>query len=150
MPVLPARIIHISIDRPWREVYVYVAKPENMQFWASGLAAGLKQEGNYWIGDGGPIGKIRVQFSPDNPYGILDHTVTMEDGTVVDNAMRVVANGSGSEVMFVLLRRPDMDEQALESDAAHVLKDLEALKTLMEGQSSIKQRDVSAGPLPPP
>ncbi|MGK6315922.1 SRPBCC family protein [Neorhizobium sp. DT-125] len=132
MTTLPARIIHMSIERPWQEVYAFAANPENMPLWASGLSAGLTRDGEDWIGDGGPIGKVRVRFTPSNPFGILDHTVTMENGLVVENPLRVMRNGDGAEVMFTLLQRPDLDDAAFESDAAHVLKDLRTLKDLME------------------
>ncbi|MBW6424673.1 SRPBCC family protein [Rhizobium sp. XQZ8] len=132
MTILPARIIHIGIDRPWREVYAYAADPENLQHWASGLASGLERDGEDWVGDGGPIGKIRVRFVPENPFGILDHTVTMKNGLVVENPIRIMANGDGAEITFLLLKRPDMSDAAFESDAAHVLKDLTTLKNLLE------------------
>ncbi|RWX78361.1 SRPBCC family protein [Neorhizobium lilium] len=132
MNVMPAQIIHVSIARTWEDVFAFTGKPENMPLWASGLASGLMRDGEDWLGDGGPIGRIRVRFSPPNPYGILDHTVTMEDDTVVVNSMRVVPNGDGAEIMFTLLQRPDQDNAAFETDAAHVLHDLTMLKSLME------------------
>ncbi|MDQ0135536.1 hypothetical protein J2T08_003457 [Neorhizobium galegae] len=132
MATLSARIVHIGIERPWQQVYAFASQPENMPLWASGLAAGLTQDGKDWIGDGGPVGLVRVRFSPDNPFGILDHTVTMENGLVVENPLRVVANGDGAEVMFTLFQRPDLDDAAFEADAAHVRKDLRALKDLLE------------------
>ncbi|SMF70086.1 hypothetical protein SAMN02982989_3897 [Xaviernesmea oryzae] len=132
MTTMPARIIHISIERPWQEVYAFASNPENMPLWASGLSAGLDRDGDDWIGDGGPLGKVRVRFTPGNPFGILDHTVTMENGLVVENPLRVMRNGDGAEIMFTLLQRPDLDDAAFESDAAHVLKDLRTLKELME------------------
>ena len=73
-------------------------------------------------------------LQPENDYGVIDHTVTMPDGLVVQNALRVVPNGDGAEVMFTLLRPPGMDDAAFEADAAHVARDLEALKKLMERQ----------------
>src|SRR5690606_30844699 len=124
-------IVHIGIDRPWAEVYEVAARPETMPRWASGLAAGLTRDGEDWIGDGGPIGTVRIRFAPPNLFGVLDHTVTMEDGLVVENALRVVPNGEGAEVMFTLLQRPGLDAAAFEADAAHVLKDLQALKRLL-------------------
>jgi len=132
MTTMPARIIHMSIERPWREVYAFASNPENMPLWASGLSTGLDRDGDDWIGDGGPLGKVRVRFTPGNPFGILDHTVTMENGLVVENPLRVMRNGDGAEIMFTLLQRPDLDDAAFESDAAHVLKDLRTLKELME------------------
>lgn len=135
MTVLPARIVHIGVDRDWREVYAFASKPENMPAWASGLASGLTRDGEDWLADGGPIGQVRVRFAPENPFGVIDHTVTMETGLVVHNALRVTPNGEGAEVSFVLLRRPDMDDAAFEADAAHVRKDLQALKALLEGDA---------------
>ena len=132
MPTMPARIIHRTVRRDWRAVHAFAAKPENMLLWASGLAAGLTRDGDDWIADGGPIGNVRVRFAPPNDFGVIDHRVTLPDGTVVDNALRVVPNGDGAEVMFTLLRQPDLDDAAFESDAAHVARDLEALKRLME------------------
>lgn len=136
MTTATARIIHRTIERDWRAVYAFAARPENMPLWASGLAAGLTRDGEDWIADGGPIGNVRVRFAPKNDFGVIDHRVTLPDGRVVDNALRVVPNGDGAEVMFTLLRQPDMDDAAFESDAAHIARDLETLKRLMEDKES--------------
>jgi hypothetical protein len=132
MTVLPARIVHIGIDRDWRDVYAYASRPENMPEWASGLASGLTRDGDDWIADGGPIGQVRVRFAPDNPFGVVDHRVTMASGLVVENALRITPAGDGAVVAFTLLQRPDMDAAAFDADAAHVLKDLQALKARLE------------------
>lgn len=133
MRLMAARVVHIGIARDWREVYAFASKPENMPRWAAGLASGLRPDGDDWIADGGPIGKVRVRFTPHNTLGVLDHAVTMPDGSVVENALRVVPNGDGAEVMFTLLRRPDMDDAAFESDARSVEADLAQLRDLLEG-----------------
>jgi len=132
MTTMPARIVHVSIARNWSEVYDFAARPENMPLWASGLASGLTRDGDDWIADGGPVGNVRVRFAEDNGFGVIDHSVTMEDGLVVRNALRVVPNGDGAEVMFTLLRLPGMDDAAFEADAAHVARDLRTLKALLE------------------
>ncbi|MDE1158410.1 MAG: SRPBCC family protein [Neorhizobium sp.] len=132
MTTYPARIIHLTINRDWHAVYDYAHRPENMPHWASGLAAGLTRDGDDWLGDGGPIGTIRIRFAAPNDYGVIDHKVTLENGVTVDNALRVVKNGDGAEVMFTLLRLPDTADAAFETDAAHVTKDLETLKALLE------------------
>jgi hypothetical protein len=133
MPVHAARVVHISVDRNWREVYAFASsKPGNMPRWASGLASGLKHDGEDWIGDGGPIGEIRVRFAPDNRFGVIDHTVTLADGTVVENALRVTPNHDGAEVSFVVIRQAAQDDAAFDVDAAHVAQDLAALKRLLE------------------
>lgn len=139
MPTMQARIVHRSIERPWRQVYDFASKPENMPLWAAGLASGLIPDEGEWIADGGPLGKVRVRFADPNDFGVIDHTVTMPDGTVFYNSLRVVQNGQGAEVLFTLLRMPDMTDAAFEADAAHVAGDLETLKTLMEGPDEKKE-----------
>jgi hypothetical protein len=131
---MPARIIHVPIERNWREVYAFAAKPENMPRWAAGLASGLEQKGEDWIADGGPIGKVRVRFAPPNDFGVIDHRVTFESGEQFENALRVVPNGDGAEVMFTLLWHPGTDDAAFERDARQIEMDLLSLKGLLEQQ----------------
>ncbi|KAA0697589.1 SRPBCC family protein [Neorhizobium sp. P12A] len=131
MSIMSAKIVHISIDRDWRDVYDFASKPENMPLWASGLASGLEPDGEDWIATG-VLGTVRVSFVPPNEFGVLDHTVTIESGLRVYNALRVVPNGDGCEVMFTLLRLPGMTDEQFAADAAHVQRDLEALQNLME------------------
>ena len=132
MTIMPAQTIHIGIECDWTNVFAFARDPENIALWASGLASGLVRDGDDWLGDGGPIGRIRVRFAPPNPFGILDHTVTLEDGTAVFNPMRVVQNGNGALVSFTLFHRTGQDAAAVEADAAHILQDLTKLKILME------------------
>ncbi len=131
MSPMTARIIHTGIARPWREVYAFARDPANMVRWASGLSDGLEPDGEDWLASG-PLGRARIRFAPPNDFGVIDHRVTMPDGTEVDNALRVVANGDGAEVMFTLLRLPDMSDADFERDAQWVAKDLQTLKRLME------------------
>ncbi|MGO4436138.1 SRPBCC family protein [Rhizobium sp. RAF56] len=131
MAIMPAQIIHTSIDRDWQHVYDFAARPENMPLWASGLASGLEKDGDDWIADG-PLGSVRVSFVPPNKFGVIDHTVTIESGLRVYNALRVVPNGDGCEVMFTLLRQPGLTDEQIQADADHVRRDLATLKTLME------------------
>ena len=92
-----------------------------------------KPVGILQIGDGNFL-RAFVDWMVDvtNGAGLFNGEVTLPDGRVVDNALRVAPNGDGTEVMFLLLRQPDMDDAAFESDAAHVARDLDALAGLME------------------
>lgn len=131
MTTMAARIIHISIERDWRDVYAFMADHAKMPLWASGLSSGLTRDGDDWIAPG-PLGNARVRFARDNELGVVDHLVSLDNGTKVHNALRVVPNGDGAEVMFALLRRPEMSDEQFASDAAWVEKDLAALKTILE------------------
>jgi len=64
---------------------------------------------------------------------VLDHYVTLPDGTECYNPLRIVANGAGSEVTFTLFRLPRMSDDAYAADAEAVTRDLATLKALLEG-----------------
>ncbi len=131
MALMDAKIIHIGIERSAEAVYAFASRPENMPLWASGLASGLTQTEDGWIAQG-VLGDIRIHFTPANAFGIIDHTVVLPSGQAVFNALRVVPNGGGAEVMFTLLRQDGMSDAQFDADAAWVLKDLTALKTILE------------------
>ncbi|NSX90674.1 MULTISPECIES: SRPBCC family protein [Rhizobium/Agrobacterium group] len=132
MPVMQSRIIHLSVEKPWAQVYGFASDPKNMPRWAAGLGGGLKPDGNDWIADGGPLGEVRVNFAPANEFGVIDHVVTLPDGLKVYNALRVTPNGSGAEVSFTLLRLDGMTDEEFEQDASAITADLETLKSLLE------------------
>lgn len=131
MTLMKAKIIHISIERNWRDVYAFAARPQNMPLWASGLGTGLEPDGEDWVAHG-PLGSVRVHFTDLNDLGVLDHLVIMESGMRVNNALRVVPNGDGAEVMFTLLKLPGMSKEQFITDANWVQKDLNTLKKLLE------------------
>lgn len=66
-----------------------------------------------------------------NDFGVLDHDVTLPDGTVVHNAFRVTPAGNGSLLCFVVLRLPGTTAVAFARDVAHVQSDLKALKEVL-------------------
>lgn len=133
MATMISRIVHLAIDRPWREVYALTSDPNRMPRWAAGLASGLRQDGEDWIASG-PLGDVRVRFAEPNDFGVVDHVVTLPDGMQVYNALRVTPNGDGAEIAFTVLRLPGMTEEDHDRDAAAVLADLKTLKGLLEHQ----------------
>lgn len=112
-------------------VYGLARQVERMPEWASGLATGVRREAGAWIAES-PMGRLRIDMAPDNGLGVLDHDVTLPDGTVAHNALRVTPAGNGCVVTFVLLRQPGVGDEAFESDAAQVAHDLASLKALAE------------------
>lgn len=128
----PCRHISTSVACDMHKLYRFASDPRNLPLWASGLSEGeMRQENGAWYADA-PMGRVQVEFAPANDYGILDHAVTLADGTAFHNPMRVFANGDGCEVVFTLLEQVPMTAEALEADAQTILKDLLALKRLME------------------
>src|SRR5699024_4734645 len=123
-----SRHLDVVIERPWREVYDYAADPRNLPRWAAGLAGSeVQREVSQWSMNS-PMGRVLVSFVPENPYGVLDHTVTLPSGESVLNPVRVMELEEGRcEVVFTL-RRGTMSESEFAEDAAAVAEDLATLK----------------------
>ena len=127
------RSTHVSvvIARPVEVVHRFARDPDHLPEWAAGLAAGeVRRDGDRLVVDS-PMGEVVVQFAPDNPFGVLDHDVTLPDGVVVTNPMRVMAHPSGAEVVFTVRELGSAEE--FEADARAVAEDLERLRRLLEG-----------------
>lgn len=130
---MEATTLSVSIERALSEVYAFVSAPENFPRWASGLGPSLEPtNAGEWIVKT-PEGRAAVRFSEPNAFGVLDHTVVLASGVEIYVPLRVVANGdAGSEILLTLFRQPDMSDEKFAQDADLVLKDLRALKALLE------------------
>ncbi len=129
------KIVSETVAAPASQVYAFARQRENLHLWATCLAsADIEQQGDHWIADS-PMGRIQIRMAPTNDFGVLDHDVTTPDGTTTHNAFRVTPVDEGCALTFVVLRQAGADDNAFEKDAAHVLKDLRALKALMEAGS---------------
>ena len=126
----PAVHISRSLDHDVAAVSSVAGDPANLPAWATGLSAGIRQEDGRWITDS-PMGVVEVAFTGLVELGILDHDVTLPDGSVVRNPFRVVANDQGSEAIFTLFRRDGMSEADFRSDAEAVRGDLDRLAVLL-------------------
>lgn len=125
------RRLSIAINRAPGEAYEFLSAPENFARWASGLAGSLRRIGEDWIAET-PEGRAVVRFSERNSRGVLDHSVTLPRGTTVYVPLRVVAKGSGCELVLTLFRQPDMSEEKFAADAEWVMRDLDAAKRILE------------------
>ena len=130
---LKTRMVSIGIDRDWKDVYAFASIPENMPSWATGLGKGIEYVDGVWRGEG-PEGPITIRFADPNPYGILDHHVLVAPGKELYIPARVIANGSGAEVIFTVFQREGVTEEDFAADAAWVAKDLATLKRILESK----------------
>jgi uncharacterized membrane protein len=128
-----SRHISVSIKQSADQVYAFASNPENLPKWASGLSGSIKNVNGDWVAES-PIGKVKIEFAVKNIFGVLDHDVTLSSGEKFYNPMRVFPNNDGSELIFTLYLRAGMTEQMFAEDAQTVARDLEKLKTLLEGK----------------
>jgi len=126
--------LHVSVhvDRPAGDVYAYLADRLSACVAAAGLSGSIEQRDGRWYAES-PMGEVEVRFVLDNPFGVLDHDVTLPNGTTVTNPMWVIPDDDGCEVVFTLRPRQGMSDDELDADADAVRADLARLKELLEG-----------------
>ncbi|MFN4310515.1 MAG: polyketide cyclase [Ferrovibrio sp.] len=127
---MPCRHIGVTIDRPFAEVYAFLADPANWPSWASGLGTLRRQIDGTWVADQAG-GRATIVFSPRNDFGVLDHRVITPEGQVIDVPLRAMPNGRGCDVVLTLYRHPAMDDATWARDQDWVRKDLERLATIV-------------------
>lgn len=126
-----AKTLSIYIARDPDRVYDFASTPENLPLWAGGLCKSIRQAGAEWLVET-PMGEMRMRFAPRNDFRVLDHYVYTAAAAEVYIPMRVLAHGSGSEVIFTLFRQPDMSDEKYAEDADLVSQDLQRLKEVQE------------------
>ena len=134
MTTFRSETLSVTIERNWRDVYAYAAEPANMVQWAAGLGGGFSGAGLEWTASDPSGNSVRIRFTQSNEFGVLDHDVFV-DGRIVHVALRVMPNGDGAEVNFLLLQENGMTDAEFERDAAAVRKDLATLKQILEASA---------------
>ena len=131
MTTLPVRILSTTIAVPLEAAYAFASQPANFPKWAAGLSQSLSETDAGWIAET-PAGQAHVAFTDPNPHGVLDHWVRIDGQPEIYIPLRMIANGSGTEVELTLFRQPGMSDDDFERDAASVTADLAMLKALLE------------------
>jgi Polyketide cyclase / dehydrase and lipid transport len=125
------RHLTVRIDRPAADVYAYASDPANIPTWAPGLGTSIERVGDEWfVGTGDD--RVRVAFAQRNPFGVIDHEVTLPSGEVILIPMRVIPDGDACEVVFTLRRQPAMSDEDFERDTGLVQEDLARLRRVLE------------------
>ena len=134
-----SRHVSIWIDTSPSVAYGYVCDPNNLPDWAAGLASGeVHQVDGEWVVSS-PMGEVRVEFAPTNPFGVVDHTVRLAGGEAFYNPMRIVPDGESEhrcEVVFTVRRQPGVSDDEFETDVAAVTADLKKLREILPTQRS--------------
>lgn len=131
MTTFRSETLSVTIKRNWRDVYAFAAEPANMVQWAAGLGAGFSGSGLEWTAKDPGGNPVRIRFTQSNEFGVLDHDVFVGD-RIVHVALRVMPNGDGAEVTFLLLQENGMTDEEFVRDAAAVRNDLQTLKHILE------------------
>src|SRR5688572_1272162 len=129
--VLRAQVVHISILAPPRQVIAFLVDAHNWTKWAPWIRSVSRTSEHGWT-FATDAGAMTVRFVEHNTLGVLDHEVTLTSEVTVMNSMRVVPNGSGSELVMVVFQSPDASNDEFERDIQAVRDDIARIKTLSE------------------
>ncbi|HSH73738.1 MAG TPA: SRPBCC family protein [Methylophilaceae bacterium] len=136
--MMESKTITLSVAVASATVYEFASNPENLPLWSPSFCQSISQADGEWIAESA-LGQAAVTFVQTNAFGVLDHIVRLSAALEVYNAMRVIPNGSGSEVMFTLFRTSGMSEVNYADDATHVENDLRTLKHLLETRYNVER-----------
>ena len=131
--LLKAKTLSISIDCPPLELVRFVSNPRNLPLWAPHFCKSVRRSDDDWIVDTA-VGPVSIHFVNRNDLGVLDHIVTTATGEEVSVPMRVVANGTGSEVLITVFQLSGMPDDQFSEDTVIVMRDLQTLKQVLEGR----------------
>lgn len=129
--IYPSTTISVQIALEPAAVYAFVAALENFPAWATTFCRSIRKKEESWVMETS-LGPMSIRLAPKNSLGVLDHYVTPAAGETLYVPLRVVANGSGSEVLFTLFRLPGVADEDYAADAALVRRDLATLKKVLE------------------
>lgn len=131
-PLLRSKTLSVSISCDPKKVYELVSNLENLPRWAKTFCLSIRRSNGEWTVET-PQGPVKIRIAGKNDLGVLDHHVRPTAGAELFVPMRVVPNGSGSEVLFTLFRLPGVSDESYAEDMRLVEQDLRSLKSLMEG-----------------
>jgi hypothetical protein len=129
-----AEVVHVSILARWRDVVAFLVDVHNWTTWAPWIRSVSRSSAGDWTLDT-DAGPMKVHFVEQNTLGVLDHEVTLAAGVRVLNSMRVLANGSGSELVMVVFQSPEASTEQFEQDIQAVRDDLARIKSVAESMA---------------
>jgi uncharacterized protein YndB with AHSA1/START domain len=134
-PTTPARLATFSIHKPLRDVYEFLLRPENFARWA--FVGDTKMTS---LGDGDwavetSVGPRILRFADRNRDFVLTHSArNLPTDTPSIIPMRLMANGDGTELIYVFMPRPALSEAEWVSMIEWVTADLGALTSYLENE----------------
>ncbi len=129
--ILESRTLTVSIAREAEAVYQFISNPANLPRWATAFCQSIRQAGSDWVMQTS-AGEMKIRFVPQNEFRVADHFVSPAPGVEIYVPLRVLPNGSGSEVVFTLFRQPSMTPEKFHEDLGLVQQDLQTLKRVLE------------------
>lgn len=124
----------ISIARPARTVFDFVADPANLPKWTNAFKRADAQSADLMTPEGAV--PVKLDTAGQSAQGTVDWTMTFPDGSVGTAYSRITPEGEDSSIYsFVLMAPPvplEMLEGALTAQIGILAEELAALKSRLE------------------
>ena len=133
MTMYRSAVVSVSIQAPPTTVVAFMADLENWKAWAPWIRSVTRTAPNDWSLDTGD-GRMTMRFAAPNALGVLDHQVTLASGVTLTNSLRATANGTGSDLVMVLLQWPHLSAEEFDRDVQAVTDDFSRIKHAIERQ----------------
>ena len=130
-----AEVVHVSILARPRDVIAFLVDVHSWTTWAPWIRAVRRSSDRGWTLDT-DVGSVVVRFVATNALGVLDHEVTLSSGIRALNSMRVLANGSGSELIMVVFQSPEVSAEHFDRDVESVRDDVARIKSICEAMAT--------------
>ncbi|MGW7382777.1 hypothetical protein [Streptomyces sp. NPDC054794] len=122
----------VSIDRPFADVYAFLADPANWSKWAVVNIRSIEPTADPdWWQMSTPVGPARLRMHADAELGILDHDYA-DDTASWRVPARVVPNGDGAEFMMTFYQPPTFGREFFVQQVDLVDTELATLKKILE------------------
>jgi len=129
--------ISVSVSRPYKRVYEYLATPRNLFDRANALGGKAHPIAPLeWVAETLTFTDrpVTLRFTPRNAFGVLDVTAFEEGRQVFWAPIRAFPNGEGTEITLGLLQRPEQTDESFRSEIEWTRADLLTVKTLLESR----------------
>lgn len=126
--------LSVAIAAAPKEVFGFVANPENMPRWAVNFCRGVRRKGDRWLVTT-PNGDVEMVIESSAEHGVVDFHWQPAPDVKVLAPTRVVPNEAGAEYIFTLIQAPDMTDEAFQAGKSGLHEELKVLKRLLEEPS---------------
>jgi len=106
---LLAKTLTASLPQDAQSLFAWVADPENLAQWHSSFCRALRKTDGSYIAES-PRGPVPVRFIRDDRSFVIDILTEVVEGIELTNAIRVLSNGEGSEMIWTLVKPDGVSE----------------------------------------
>jgi uncharacterized protein YndB with AHSA1/START domain len=133
---LRSKTLTASLEVAPAPLFARVSDPDQLAQWHGAFCRALRKENDGLIVES-PRGQVPVRFLRDDRAGALDIVMSFPEAAEFVTAIRVLANGSGSEIVLTLVQSAGLADAAFHEQvrwAENALRNLRKLETATPAQ----------------